>query len=148
MIEQRADLGSPGNPNPRPRQRQKTLAMLRSAKGIAPGALSAALTGAAFLFCMGVFLTGLSSAAFTLACYGAIVGGYTGLLGGPGLGVVRWAALGACVMTGVTLSLAVLLLDSDRFRGLIGPSTIYYLLLSGVCIGVLARLGWQSGRSR
>jgi len=145
VIEQRADLRSPGNPNPPPRQRQKMLAMLRSAKGIAPGALSAALTGAAFLFCMGVFLTGLSSAAFTLACYGAIVGGYTGLLGGPGLGVVRWAALGACVMTGVTLSLAVLLLEPDKFKELIGPIMVCYLMITGVCIGVLAEFGWHKG---
>ena len=109
------------------------------------GALSGAVTGAAFLFCMGVFLTGLSSAAFALAGYGAVVGGVTGLLGGRDLGVVRWAALGACVTTGVTLSLAVVLLDPDRFRGLIGPNTIYYLLVTGVWIGVLARLGWQKG---
>src|SRR5262249_9191956 len=103
---------------------RKRSARIRSVRGMVHGALSGAATGGAFLFCMEVFLAGLSSAAFALAGYGAIVGGVTGLLGGPGLGVVRWAALGACVMTGVTLSLAVLLLEPDKFKELIGPTMV------------------------
>jgi hypothetical protein len=109
------------------------------------GALSGAATGATFLFCMGVFLTGLSSAAFALAGYGALLGGLTGLLGGLDLGVVRLATIGLCVTTGVTLSLAVLLLEPDKFKELIGPNMVCYLMITGVWIGVLAELGWQKG---
>ena len=146
MIEQPADLESRGSPSPLPPQRRKRPARVRSVRGLAQGTLSGAATGAAFLLCMGVFLeTGFSRAVFTLAGYGAIIGGLTGLLGGPGLGVVRWAAMGACVTTGVTLSLAVLLLEPDKFKDLIGPNTVCYLMISGVCIGVLAKLGWEKG---
>jgi hypothetical protein len=95
---------------------------------------------------MGVFLeAGFSGVVFALAGYGALLGGLTGLVGGPDLGVVRWAAIGACVTTGVTLSLAVLLLEPDKFKELTGPNMVCYLMITGVCIGVLAELGWQKG---
>jgi hypothetical protein len=145
MIEQPGDLESRGSSSPLPPQRRKRSARIASIRAIAHGALSGAVTGAGYLLCMGVLLTGVSGAALALSGYGAIVGGFTGLLGGPTLGIVRWAGLGACVMTGVTLSLAVLLLEPDSFSRLVGPNTIFNLLVSGVCIGVWAKVGWEKG---
>jgi hypothetical protein len=143
VIEQPGELRSRGSLLPP--QRRKRPARSRAITAIVHGTLDSAATGAVYLFCMGVLLTGVSGAAFAFAGYGAIVGGITGVLGGPTLGTVRWAALGACVMTGVTLSLAVLLLDPDSFGRWVGPNTIFYLLASGVSIGVLAKFGWQTG---
>jgi hypothetical protein len=107
------------------------------------GTLSGAVIGAAFLFCLGLFMTGLAGKACIFAGFGAIAGGVTGLLGGPDLGVIRSAALGVCVMTGLTLSLAVVFLEPDEYKDSFVPATVYGLVILGACIGVLARLGWH-----
>jgi hypothetical protein len=110
-------------------------------------AIGGAFHGAGF-FAIYLLLRGLrlrvwSEGSWLFVVYGALVGAVTALIAGPIVGMARRCAIGASVMTALTLGLAVSTMESDRLNQLCGGWVVLYLALIGGLLGTL-----QAGKAK